>query len=608
MSLLHPLLLWGLAAVAVPILIHLLLRQRPRPRPWAAMRWLLAADREASRRWKLTNWLLLLLRCLAVALLALAVARPALPGLGGGDHLVLVVDRSASMGARGADAGPLAEAQAAIAAAELPYARWSLVAVAAPGRAGPDGTEVVASGSRGQVLEALARLAAAPLPGGLDGADPQTVAAALDPGCDVLLVSDYQQDDGARLLAACARAARRAARWAVGSPAPNRWIAGPPEGADPRPGEGGELRLRLGGPAGPVRLGVAGAAPVRVAESASGELRVPLPPLPPGAHAIRVLLDDGGLAYDDVLELPLLVRPPLPALVVAERGDYAGAALLADDAGTAAQRIVPGAFAGAALPPGGAVVLRAPVADAHRLAAWVRGGGVLWAALPLVAADPALAGLAPGVAAGQGELAGGPYATGEPDIDEALAAARRERVPAITLPGEARVLLRAGEAPVVAAVPAGRGWVVLELIGLADDEAFAGRGTTPLWVARTARRLATAASQPLALVAGTPAPEGLRLARQGAEVAVPAGLPLAVAPGAWSAGSRDVLVLPSPEEARTGAQPPAGVPRTVAEAMPVRAGLDLGWWLLLAALAAAAAEWALAAWAGRRYAGGAAHG
>ena len=62
----HPLLLWGTAAVMVPVLIHLLLRQRPRPRPWAAMRWLQAAMQRAQRRYKLTNLLLLLLRCLII--------------------------------------------------------------------------------------------------------------------------------------------------------------------------------------------------------------------------------------------------------------------------------------------------------------------------------------------------------------------------------------------------------------------------------------------------------------------------------------------------------------------------------------------------------------
>jgi hypothetical protein len=603
MNLLHPLLAWGLLAVAVPILIHLLLRQRPKPRPWAAMRWLTAAHREASRKWKLTNWLLLLLRCLVVALLALAVARPALPGLGGGAHLVVVIDRSASMGARGDEAGPLAAAQAALASAELPYARWSLVAVGAPGRAGAEGTELVASGERSAVIEALGRLSALPLPGGLDGAESAALSAAIEPGCDVLLVSDFQQDDGARALAVSTPLARRVARWAVGTPAPNRWIAAAPEAGDPRPGEGGELRLRVGGPAGPVRLGIDGAPPVRVAERIAGELRMPLPPLAAGTHSLRIALDEGGLAYDDVLDVPLRVRPPLAALVVAERGDYAGAALLADDGGLAASRIAPGAFAGVALPPGGAVLLRTPIADAQRLAAWVRGGGVLWANLDLVLAEPALAGSVPGLARGEGEEPGGAYATGEPDLDEILAAARRDRVPAVRLPPGSRILLRAGAATVVAAVPAGRGWIVVELAPLADDQAFTARGTVPLWVARSVRRLAAAAESPQVWTAGAPALEALRLTRAGVQVVVTAGERLALAPGTWMVGERAIIVLPDPDEARTGGAAPAGTSILLAEALPVRAGLDLGWWLLLAALAVAAVEMAVAAWAGRRYGG-----
>lgn len=603
MTLLHPLLIWGLAAIAVPILIHLLLRQRPRPLPWAAMRWLMAAHREASRRWKLTNWLLLALRCLAVALLALAVARPALPGLGGGDHLVVVIDRSASMGARGGDAGPLAAAQAGLAAADLPYARWTVVAVGAPGRAGADGTELVANSARGAALEALSRLTALPLPGGLDGAEPAALAAALDPGCDVLLVSDFQQDDGAGALAMCRPLARRAARWAVGAPSPNRWIDGLPEAGDPRPGEGGELLLRLGGPAGPLRLGVDGATPVRVADRATGELRVPLPPLPAGDHVLRIVLDDGGLAYDDAIDAPLRVRPALSALVVAERGDYAGAALLADDAGAATQRTSPGAFAGTALPAGGAVILRGAITDAQRLAAWVQGGGVLWCALDLLRGDPALAALAPGLIPGESSVAGGAFAAGEPDIDETLSAARRERIRQTTLPAEAAILLRAGQAPAVAAVPAGRGWVVAELDDLAGDQALAGRGTTPLWVVRTVRRLSAAADASRAWTAGAPAPEAARLVRGGIQAEVAAGQPVLLAPGTWQAGARAMVVLPSPDEARTAAAVAPGIAASLTEALPVRAGLDLGWWLLIAALLVAAVEMAVAAWAGRRYGG-----
>ena len=66
----------GAAAVAVPILIHLLARRRFRRIRWAAMDFLIDAERRNRRRMRLEEWILLVLRCLAVLLLALLVARP----------------------------------------------------------------------------------------------------------------------------------------------------------------------------------------------------------------------------------------------------------------------------------------------------------------------------------------------------------------------------------------------------------------------------------------------------------------------------------------------------------------------------------------------------
>ncbi len=66
----------GLAAMAVPILIHLLSRQRRRPIQWAAMRFLMEALRKHRRRLQLQQLLLLAVRCLILALLGAALARP----------------------------------------------------------------------------------------------------------------------------------------------------------------------------------------------------------------------------------------------------------------------------------------------------------------------------------------------------------------------------------------------------------------------------------------------------------------------------------------------------------------------------------------------------
>lgn len=104
MSFLHPGLLIGAALLAVPLIIHLLNRQRFRKREWAAMEFLLAAYRKQRRRLRNENLLLLLLRCLLPVLLALAIARPVLQsslevvGFGGRTHHVMVIDGSYSMG------------------------------------------------------------------------------------------------------------------------------------------------------------------------------------------------------------------------------------------------------------------------------------------------------------------------------------------------------------------------------------------------------------------------------------------------------------------------------------------------------------------------------
>ena len=103
----NPALVAGTALAAVPLLIHLLNRRRYRPMPWAAMRFVLAAYRKTRRRVRFENLLLLLLRMGAVALLALAVARPFASGGGALGPLterrrdvVLILDSSASTGYR----------------------------------------------------------------------------------------------------------------------------------------------------------------------------------------------------------------------------------------------------------------------------------------------------------------------------------------------------------------------------------------------------------------------------------------------------------------------------------------------------------------------------
>jgi hypothetical protein len=102
MLFLSPLLLWFMAAAAVPIAIHLINRRRHKTIQWAAMQFLLKASRESRGKKKLRHILILTSRALGIAALALAAARPIASGLmgwGGGsiDTVVLLLDRSASM-------------------------------------------------------------------------------------------------------------------------------------------------------------------------------------------------------------------------------------------------------------------------------------------------------------------------------------------------------------------------------------------------------------------------------------------------------------------------------------------------------------------------------
>lgn len=113
-------LLWGLAIVAAPVIIHLINMLRHKRVKWAAMEFLLAGQRKHSSWIRLKEWLLLLLRMAAVAAIVLIVARPRLDGALGkrlGDvttHHIVLLDDSFSMSDRFADRNVFGEAKAAV--------------------------------------------------------------------------------------------------------------------------------------------------------------------------------------------------------------------------------------------------------------------------------------------------------------------------------------------------------------------------------------------------------------------------------------------------------------------------------------------------------------
>src|SRR5436305_67203 len=107
MTFLQPLMLAALPLVALPVIIHLINQRRYQTIRWAAMMFLLAANRMSRGYAKLRQWLILLARMLAVAGLVFAVGRPLAGGwLGraaGGrpDTTIILLDRSPSMRQQG---------------------------------------------------------------------------------------------------------------------------------------------------------------------------------------------------------------------------------------------------------------------------------------------------------------------------------------------------------------------------------------------------------------------------------------------------------------------------------------------------------------------------
>src|SRR3954447_3370994 len=111
MSFLQPMLLAALPLVAPPIIIHLINQRRYQTVKWAAMMFLLAANRMSRGYARIRQWLIMAFRMLAIATLFVAVARPLAGGWrgwtagGGPDTTILLLDRSPSMQQGGAGSG-----------------------------------------------------------------------------------------------------------------------------------------------------------------------------------------------------------------------------------------------------------------------------------------------------------------------------------------------------------------------------------------------------------------------------------------------------------------------------------------------------------------------
>ncbi len=191
---LNPLLLFGLAALSIPVLVHLVHSRRARRTPFPSLMFLEATTFRAHRRRRVRDLPLLLLRLAAFLLIVLAFARPYLrgaleaAGAGGARHRVVLLDRSWSMryGDRWTEALRAARAEFE----GLPVgARGSLVLF-------DEGAEVVAGPTADRVLllDGLARSepgwSGTRLRPALEAAD--RLFAEGEGGGEVVLVSDLQ--------------------------------------------------------------------------------------------------------------------------------------------------------------------------------------------------------------------------------------------------------------------------------------------------------------------------------------------------------------------------------------------------------------------------------
>src|SRR3954453_8039874 len=105
MAFLTPLFFLGLGAIAIPVLIHLIQRERKRVVEFPSLMFVRRIPYQSVRRRRIPHWGLLMLRGAAIALMVMAFARPffrrdaaVIAAGGGAREVVILLDQSASMG------------------------------------------------------------------------------------------------------------------------------------------------------------------------------------------------------------------------------------------------------------------------------------------------------------------------------------------------------------------------------------------------------------------------------------------------------------------------------------------------------------------------------
>jgi hypothetical protein len=339
MTFLAPLALFALAAALVPPLLHLFQRREPPVIEFPAVRYLKETQREALRTVRLQHLLLMLLRMAAVILIALAAARPVVPGGFGARHepmaLVIVFDHSLSSGAVKGGTRVLddlaARARETLREAQAADAVWLIGADAVARRGGARELILAVSAARPDArrldLSAAVRQGA------------RLIATSGYARGEIHVLSDMQRSAFSVQLSAfdsLLRGIPVLAYHPAGDPPPNRGVVL----AQPSPSlwlsGAGAVLARVAGaqgdPASGVTLAIVvdGRSGARALAAAGGDvvLAPPLaPPLAPGWHTGVVTLEPDELRADDERPFAVRVAPPAVVSISGDPGPFVGEAL-----------------------------------------------------------------------------------------------------------------------------------------------------------------------------------------------------------------------------------------------------------------------------------------